>query len=82
LAMLGLQKTAEVSGSSPASFRWNFQAGDYNFDYLAAGEQVTLTYTVQVADQFGGSVLKTIPVTITGTNDGPTTYGATFVPIT
>ncbi|WP_247834400.1 VCBS domain-containing protein [Bradyrhizobium sp. 200] len=51
---------------------WSFSAPDSYFDYLADGETVTLTYTVEVDDHHGGLVTKPVTVTITGTNDVPT----------
>ena len=50
---------------------WIFSAPDHYFDYLAKGEQVTLTYTVQVDDHKGGVVTQPVTITITGTNDAP-----------
>ena len=51
---------------------WTFSAQDKSFDYLAAGETVTLTYTLQVADDHGGTATQNVTVTVTGTNDTPT----------
>ena len=51
---------------------WSFSAQDKSFDYLAARRDVTLTYTVQVADTHGGSTTQDVVVTVTGTNDQPT----------
>ena len=56
-----------LGGSQP----WNFSAQDKNFDYLAAGEKLTLTYTVQVDDHNGGVVSQDVTITVTGTNDTP-----------
>ena len=53
------------------SKNWNFTAPDHYFDYLAQGEQVTLTYTVQVDDHNGGVVTQPVTITVTGTNDTP-----------
>ncbi|WP_407150120.1 VCBS domain-containing protein [Bradyrhizobium sp. ORS 86] len=59
--------TNGVTGSSP----WTFSAADSNFDYLAAGETLTLTYTVEVNDHHGGVVTQPVTITVTGTNDAP-----------
>jgi len=56
-----------VTGSDP----WTFSAHDENFDYLGAGQKVTLTYTVKVADNHGGTATQNVDITITGTNDTP-----------
>src|SRR6185312_15607188 len=56
-----------LGGSQP----WSFSAQDKNFDYLAAGEKLTLTYTVKVDDGNGGTVTQDVVVVVTGTNDTP-----------
>ena len=56
------------------SANWNYSVADKAFDFLAAGETLTLTYTATVdnnyqpLDQAGTA---TITITITGTNDVP-----------
>jgi fibronectin-binding autotransporter adhesin len=56
------------------SATWNYSVTDKAFDFLAAGETLTLTYTptvdnnYQPLDQTGPG---TITITITGTNDAP-----------
>lgn len=56
-----------VTGSRP----WTFSAADKSFDYLAAGETLTLTYMVQVDDHHGGVVSQPVTITIAGSNDAP-----------
>jgi len=51
---------------------WTFSAADKNFDYLAAGETLTLTYTIQLNDHHGGVVNTPVTITIQGANDAPT----------
>src|SRR5262249_51923769 len=43
------------------------------FDYLGAGEKLTLTYTVQlsVGSAFSGDDTQTVTITVIGTNDRP-----------
>ena len=55
---------------------WTFSAADKSFDYLAAGETLTLTYTIQVDDHHGGVVSQPVTITITGSNDVPTVTSA------
>ena len=50
---------------------WTFNSTPQAFDYLAVGESLTLTYTVQSTDNNGASDTQTVTVTITGTNDAP-----------
>ncbi|MCH3002902.1 VCBS domain-containing protein, partial [Listeria monocytogenes] len=45
---------------------------DKNFDYLAAGETLTLTYTIQLDDHHGGIVNTPVTITIHGAHDAPT----------
>jgi VCBS repeat-containing protein len=50
---------------------WTFTGSEQQFDYLAAGESVTLLYTIQVRDEHNAvSNQQTITVTITGASDG------------
>ncbi|MDN3279522.1 FecR domain-containing protein, partial [Frankia sp. RB7] len=53
---------------------WTFSVPDNAFDFLAAGETLTLKYTIIVNNNFlddPGIVTKDITITITGTNDKP-----------
>jgi len=53
---------------------WNFNSGAANaFDYLAAGETLSLVYTLTATDDSGSAATDThdVTVTITGTNDVP-----------
>ena len=68
LARRATDTTGTGLGGSDA---WTFSAQDKNFDYLAAGETLTLTYTVQVDDGHGGVVTQPVTITVTGTNDAP-----------
>ncbi|RGE38557.1 tandem-95 repeat protein [Comamonas testosteroni] len=67
-----------VAGSSGGTFTMK-PDGTYSFDpgtaydYLAAGETATSTVDYQISDGQGGFAVATITVTITGTNDAPTT---------
>ena len=72
LGWLSLGELTDSTGSGTGgSDTWTFSAQDGNFDYLAAGETVTLTYTVQVDDGHGGIVTQPVTITVTGTNDTP-----------
>ena len=60
--------------SKTGTMNWSFNSGAESFDYLATGESLVLTYTVQALDDSGESNnLDThdIVITITGTNDQP-----------
>ena len=54
---------------------WTYNIADNAFDFLAAGEVLTLTYTAHVDNNFEANnefKEKTFTITITGTNDVPT----------
>lgn len=60
------------SGASTSDIAWTFDSGSEAFDFLAGGETLVLTYTVQATDNSGAannSATETITVTITGTQD-------------
>ncbi|WP_199805619.1 VCBS domain-containing protein, partial [Bradyrhizobium lablabi] len=71
---------AKEAGSSSGSVNLSFSAASTAFDYLAAGEQLTLTYTVAIDDGHGGVTPQTFVVTVTGTNDAPVFTGADLAP--
>jgi VCBS repeat-containing protein len=71
LAMLSLGTLAEQAGSAPGSVAWTFASPDAAFNYLSAGETVTLTYALQLADNQGGTVTQPVAITIMGTNYAP-----------
>lgn len=69
MSWLALGALSDSTGGGSGSDDWSFSAPDKYFDYLAAGDKVTLTYTVQVDDHHGGLASQIVEVTITGTND-------------
>lgn len=61
-------------GQSSNSAVWQFNAAPGTFDYLAAGESVTLQYTISATDDFyygATSGTQTVTIIISGVNDGP-----------
>jgi hypothetical protein len=62
------------NGIGNGTANWTYSVADKAFDFLAAGETLTLTYTATVdnnyqpLDQTGTT---TITITVTGTNDAP-----------
>jgi VCBS repeat-containing protein len=71
LSWLTLGTLTDSTNGATGSDGWTFSAQDKNFDYLAAGQTVTLTYAVQIAETHGGSISQNVVVTIVGTNDTP-----------
>src|SRR5690606_37993992 len=71
--LLGLLNTIGSSDSGASgtdgTIVWNFTGAEDQFDYLGAGESVTLVYTVQVTDPHGAVDTQTVTVTIVGASD-------------
>jgi VCBS repeat-containing protein len=65
---LGVSRT---SLSDAGQVTAKFSAPDKVFDFLAAGEQIQLVYTIVVTDAHGASDTQTVTITVTGTNDVP-----------
>ncbi|MEP1208256.1 MAG: VCBS domain-containing protein [Rhizobiaceae bacterium] len=61
-----------ASGSTTGTIDWDFDPGSNNFDYLAPGEDLVLTYTIVLDDGNGGTVSEEVEITIQGGNNGPT----------
>ncbi|MDI9406956.1 MAG: Ig-like domain-containing protein, partial [Chitinophagaceae bacterium] len=59
---------------------WSFNSGSEAFNYLSAGDALTLAYTIRATDKSNATADKTITVTVTGTNDGPTANADTGTP--
>ncbi|MGB3489625.1 MAG: VCBS domain-containing protein [Xanthobacteraceae bacterium] len=68
---LHIDGVTKAAGSSGGQIGYTFSASDAQFDYLAKGQTVTLTYTVRLNDGDGGVTTQTLAVTVTGTNDRP-----------
>ncbi|WP_238272300.1 beta strand repeat-containing protein, partial [Methylobacterium cerastii] len=57
-----------TTGTIPLSF----SKADGAFDFLAAGETLSISYAVTVSDQHtGGTATQSVVITVTGTNDQP-----------
>src|SRR5256885_1058071 len=50
---------------------WGFNSATQAFDFLAVGESLTLTYTVQSTDNNAACVPQSVTVTVPGCNDAP-----------
>jgi VCBS repeat-containing protein len=72
--MLRLTPGALTNGQGALS--WSFDSGAEVFNYLAAGESLTLTYSFTVSDTSGAaSSPQSITITVYGSNDGPQLTG-------
>jgi fibronectin-binding autotransporter adhesin len=64
----------DPNNKNTGSATWTYSIADKAFDFLAAGEQLTLTYLVRVDNNYASNNESTtvpITITITGTNDVP-----------
>lgn len=71
MAFMHVDNVIKSSGSANGTINTTFSAPDLAFDYLAAGEHLNITYTVQLDDHAGGVTTQNIIVTVIGTNDAP-----------
>src|SRR5690606_3221562 len=82
-ALIDLISVGEVSkqnGGTAGSLSLGFSAASGVFDYLAAGETVTLNYTLEVDDgDIAGKTTRDFSITITGTNDNPVVLEGSIV---
>jgi VCBS repeat-containing protein len=72
--LINIDVVANGGNTNTGSAVWTYTIPDHVFDFLAAGETLTLTYTVRIANNFTVSpetASRTITITITGTNDKP-----------
>ena len=75
LSWLTAGPLTEPAGTTPGYLGWNFSAVDSAFDYLSAGQSVTLAYTVQVSDNQGAAASQIVSVTVNGVNYKPSAVG-------
>src|SRR5262249_43627166 len=74
--------TQDSTNGRTGSVVWHFSVSDHVEDSLAAGQTLTQTYTVKVADNNGGFTTQDGTITITGTNPPPViTSGAAAVAV-
>jgi VCBS repeat-containing protein len=71
MSFFHVDNVVKASGSSNGTINTTFSAPDLTFDYLAAGEHLDITYTVQLDDHAGGVSTQNVVVTVIGTNDKP-----------
>ncbi|MGO4605374.1 VCBS domain-containing protein, partial [Variovorax sp. 2RAF20] len=67
----GTATLVQPAMGDPSTWYFQYQPHAADFQYLAAGETATDTFSYQVTDADGGTGLATATITITGTNDGP-----------
>ncbi|WP_345859591.1 retention module-containing protein [Shewanella algae] len=62
---------ALAAGFSADNSGWSYDIANSLVQFLAAGETITLSFTLTVTDAFGASDSQPVTLTITGTNDAP-----------
>jgi len=72
LGTLTASVSADTTGNGAGgAVTWSYSVAASAVEYLAVGETKTETFTFNVLDGHGGSVSRTVSVTVTGTNDAP-----------
>ncbi|WP_271509624.1 VCBS domain-containing protein [Bradyrhizobium sp. CCBAU 11357] len=64
-----------------AQFTWTFNSQGEDFDFLAAGQTLSLQYTIVPSDADGAGTSSTVTIDITGSNDAPTLDDATLASV-
>jgi VCBS repeat-containing protein len=62
---------SESSTTAAGTVGWTYSLSNSAAQYLAYGQTATETFTVTVADGYGGRVTQDVTVVVTGTNDTP-----------
>ncbi|MBD2342306.1 VCBS repeat-containing protein [Calothrix sp. FACHB-156] len=60
-----------TSDGSNQTIGYTYDPGAVNLDFLAAGDSLTITYSLKVSDGTADSATQNLTFTITGTNDTP-----------
>jgi len=61
----------DSTGTGLGSVDFSYSAADSSFDFLAAGETLTITYEITVTDEHDEASIQPVTITITGSNDTP-----------
>lgn len=65
----------DSTGTGTGNIKWTFDTQEKALDYLAEGQTLTQTYTIELTDSHGAKTTQDVTVTIVGTNDVPTISG-------
>jgi choice-of-anchor C domain-containing protein len=71
LGTLTAAVTTDTTNGTSGVVTWTYSVDASAVEYLAAGETKVESFTLNVVDEHGGSVPRTVSVTLTGTNDAP-----------
>ncbi len=70
-ALLGLNANVISNTQQSGTINWTFDSAGYAFDYLGAGQTLTLTYTITTTDSQGAVDTQDVVITINGNNSAP-----------
>jgi VCBS repeat-containing protein len=84
LAHFATAMTSQIQTDTNGSgtLLWSFSEADADFDFLAKNQTLVLTYDISVSDNHGGTVMQTVKVTVTGTDDKPLITTAAIATVT
>jgi len=71
LGVLTASVSTDTAGGLGGVVTWQYSVADAAVEYLAAGQTRVDTFSFDLLDGHGGSVARSVNVTITGTNDAP-----------
>jgi VCBS repeat-containing protein len=77
LGTFSLDPLSESGGSG--SVAWHYTVNNSDIQFLAAGQQLIQSYTVNVTDNHGATTPTDVTVTINGANDAPTAVGENII---
>ncbi|WP_065204678.1 retention module-containing protein [Shewanella woodyi] len=63
--------SAQIDSQQTDSWSWDYTVNNDLLQFLAQGQNITMTFTVTIDDGNGGTNAQEITITITGTNDDP-----------
>nr|WP_246504522.1 VCBS domain-containing protein [Bradyrhizobium agreste] len=79
---LSVQSGDILNGTAThAQFTWTFNSQGQAFDFLAAGQTLSLQYTIVPSDAGSAGASSTVTIDIAGSNDAPTLDDATLASI-
>ena len=70
----------DSTGDGFGSVDFRYSAADSSFDFLAAGEKLTITYDITVTDEHNVASTQPVTITVTGANDAPVAVADTTRP--
>jgi VCBS repeat-containing protein len=71
LGTLSASLTETATGGETGEITWTYEVDAALVEYLAEGEKIDEAFDITLSDGKGGTITRTVVVTITGTNDAP-----------